>query len=109
MLKKNLLLTKVKNFTVNFESQHPAVHGMLRLILELSGKKLIKHKNYLQTLNNLLNLNIICTLLNNNILSNIKNIDIINSIFNINLLELTFIPEFFLFFTAIIVLIHVYI
>jgi NADH dehydrogenase (ubiquinone) Fe-S protein 2 len=67
MLKKNLLLTKVKNFTVNFGPQHPAAHGVLRLILELSGEtvkravphigllhrgteKLIEHKNYVQAL-----------------------------------------------------------
>ena len=67
MLKKNLLLNKIKNFTVNFGPQHPAAHGVLRLILELSGEtikraiphigllhrgteKLIEHKNYVQAL-----------------------------------------------------------
>jgi NADH dehydrogenase I D subunit len=67
VLKKNLLLNKIKNFTVNFGPQHPAAHGVLRLILELSGEtikraiphigllhrgteKLIEHKNYVQAL-----------------------------------------------------------
>ncbi|KAI9293089.1 putative NADH dehydrogenase 49K chain [Neoconidiobolus thromboides FSU 785] len=59
--------TKLKNFTINFGPQHPAAHGVLRLILELSGEeitradphvgllhrgteKLIEYKNYLQAL-----------------------------------------------------------
>lgn len=58
---------KVKNFTMNFGPQHPAAHGVLRLILELNGEvvekadphigllhrgteKLIEHKTYLQGL-----------------------------------------------------------
>lgn len=58
---------KMKNFTVNFGPQHPAAHGVLRLILELNGEvversiphigllhrgteKLIEYKNYLQAL-----------------------------------------------------------
>lgn len=58
---------KIKNFTLNFGPQHPAAHGVLRLILELSGEvvvkaephigllhrgteKLIENKNYLQAL-----------------------------------------------------------
>lgn len=57
----------VKNFTLNFGPQHPAAHGVLRLILELDGEvvkradphigllhrgteKLIEYKNYLQAL-----------------------------------------------------------
>lgn len=57
----------LKNFTVNFGPQHPAAHGVLRLILELNGEiieradphigllhrgteKLIEHKTYLQSL-----------------------------------------------------------
>ena len=32
----------VKNFTVNFGPQHPAAHGVLRLLLELLGKNVIK-------------------------------------------------------------------
>lgn len=56
-----------KNFTLNFGPQHPAAHGVLRLILNLRGEfiekadphigllhrgteKLIEHKNYIQAL-----------------------------------------------------------
>lgn len=58
---------KIKNFTINFGPQHPAAHGVLRLILELNGEvivkadphigllhrgteKLIEQKNYMQAL-----------------------------------------------------------
>ena len=58
---------EIKNFTMNFGPQHPAAHGVLRLILELDGEvikradphigllhrgteKLIEHKTYLQAL-----------------------------------------------------------
>lgn len=60
-------LKKIKNFSINFGPQHPAAHGVLRLILELNGEiikkadphigllhrgteKLIENKNYLQAL-----------------------------------------------------------
>ena len=60
-------LNKIKNFSINFGPQHPAAHGVLRLILELNGEvvqkadshigllhrgteKLIEYKNYLQAL-----------------------------------------------------------
>ena len=66
-LKKKNLIKKVKNFTLNFGPQHPAAHGVLRLLLELNGEtvvkatphigllhrgteKLIEYKNYLQAL-----------------------------------------------------------
>ena len=66
-LKKKSLLKKIKNFTINFGPQHPAAHGVLRLILELEGEivkraephigllhrgteKLIEYKNYIQAL-----------------------------------------------------------
>src|SRR5262245_6643433 len=56
-----------RNFTMNFGPQHPAAHGVLRLVLELDGEivqradphigllhrgteKLIEHKTYLQAL-----------------------------------------------------------
>lgn len=65
--KKKSLIKKVKNFTLNFGPQHPAAHGVLRLILELKGEvvvkatphigllhrgteKLIEYKTYLQAL-----------------------------------------------------------
>jgi len=67
MLKKRELVTEIKNFTINFGPQHPAAHGVLRLILELKGEivtqatphigllhrgteKLIEYKTYLQAL-----------------------------------------------------------
>ena len=28
----------VKNFTINFGPQHPAAHGVLRLVLEMNGE-----------------------------------------------------------------------
>lgn len=60
-------INKIKNFTLNFGPQHPAAHGVLRLILELNGEvieradshigllhrgteKLIEYKNFLQIL-----------------------------------------------------------
>ena len=66
ILKKNLI-KEIKNFTLNFGPQHPAAHGVLRLVLELNGEiiekaephigllhrgteKLIEYKNYLQAL-----------------------------------------------------------
>jgi NADH-quinone oxidoreductase subunit D len=57
--------TALRNFTINFGPQHPAAHGVLRMVLELDGEivervdphigllhrgteKLIEHKTYLQ-------------------------------------------------------------
>jgi NADH dehydrogenase (ubiquinone) Fe-S protein 2 len=37
-----MFLKKFTNFTINFGPQHPAAHGVLRLILELDGEKVIK-------------------------------------------------------------------
>jgi NADH dehydrogenase (ubiquinone) Fe-S protein 2 len=62
-----MFFRKIKNLTMNFGPQHPAAHGVLRLVLELSGEvvvkadphigllhrgteKLIEYKNYLQAL-----------------------------------------------------------
>jgi len=56
-----------RKFTINFGPQHPAAHGVLRLVLDLDGEvvervdpyfvllhrgteKLIEHKTYLQAL-----------------------------------------------------------
>src|SRR6516165_6079256 len=56
-----------RNFTINFGPQHPAAHGVLRLVLELDGEvvervdphigllhrgteKLIEHKTYSQAI-----------------------------------------------------------
>ena len=58
---------QIKNVTLNFGPQHPAAHGVLRLVLEMDGEvieradphigllhrgteKLIEHKTYLQAL-----------------------------------------------------------
>jgi NADH dehydrogenase I D subunit len=67
ILENKKLLNKVKHFNMNFGPQHPAAHGVLRLVLELDGEvvikadphigllhrgteKLIEHRNYLQAL-----------------------------------------------------------
>jgi NADH-quinone oxidoreductase subunit D len=59
--------TQIANYTINFGPQHPAAHGVLRLVLELDGEivervdphigllhrgteKLIEYKTYLQAL-----------------------------------------------------------
>jgi len=66
-MNKKTNYNEIKNFTLNFGPQHPAAHGVLRLILELDGEvikradphigllhrgteKLIEHKTYLQAL-----------------------------------------------------------
>lgn len=66
-IEKAISPKKVKNFTINFGPQHPAAHGVLRLVLEMNGEvvqradphigllhrgteKLIEYKNYLQAL-----------------------------------------------------------
>ena len=33
-----LPLTEIRNYTMNFGPQHPAAHGVLRLVLELDGE-----------------------------------------------------------------------
>src|SRR5271168_5077650 len=67
ILENKKLLNKVKHFNMNFGPQHPAAHGVLRLVLELNGEvvvkadphigllhrgteKLIEYKNYIQAL-----------------------------------------------------------
>jgi NADH dehydrogenase (ubiquinone) Fe-S protein 2 len=66
-MKKSKQKHKLRNFTINFGPQHPAAHGVLRLILELRGEtvrfadphigllhrgteKLIEYKTYIQAL-----------------------------------------------------------
>ena len=66
-LDKKTFLNKIKHFNMNFGPQHPAAHGVLRLVLELDGEavkkadphigllhrgteKLIEHRNYIQAL-----------------------------------------------------------
>lgn len=36
------MATKTRNYTVNFGPQHPAAHGVLRMILELEGETIIR-------------------------------------------------------------------
>ena len=60
-------MAEIRNYTMNFGPQHPAAHGVLRLVLELDGEvieradphigllhrateKLAEHKTYLQAL-----------------------------------------------------------
>ena len=60
-------MAEIKNYTLNFGPQHPAAHGVLRLVLELDGEviqradphigllhrateKLPEHRTYLQAL-----------------------------------------------------------
>lgn len=68
MLKnKKKIFNKIKNITLNFGPQHPAAHGVLRLIVNLDGEtvmnvdphigllhrgteKLIESKTYMQAL-----------------------------------------------------------
>jgi NADH dehydrogenase (ubiquinone) Fe-S protein 2 len=64
---ENVEKRKIRHYTVNFGPQHPAAHGVLRLILELNGEeivrsdphvgllhrgteKLIEYKTYIQAL-----------------------------------------------------------
>ncbi len=64
---QDVKMSEIKNYTLNFGPQHPAAHGVLRLILELNGEviqradphigllhrateKLAEHKTYLQAL-----------------------------------------------------------
>ena len=67
LIKKYELQNSIDNFTINFGPQHPAAHGVLRLVLQLDGEvvkradphigllhrgteKLIEYKNFLQAL-----------------------------------------------------------
>lgn len=66
-IEKAIIPKKIKNFTINFGPQHPAAHGVLRLVLEMNGEvvlradphigllhrgteKLIEYKTYVQAL-----------------------------------------------------------
>ena len=35
-------MAEIKNYTLNFGPQHPAAHGVLRLVLELDGETVTK-------------------------------------------------------------------
>lgn len=37
-IEKPVIEKKIKNLTLNFGPQHPAAHGVLRLVLELEGE-----------------------------------------------------------------------
>lgn len=39
---ERLFFTKIKNLTLNFGPQHPAAHGVLRLVVHLDGESIIK-------------------------------------------------------------------
>src|SRR5205807_6136324 len=66
-LPQGLIMAEIRNYTMNFGPQHPAAHGVLRLVLELDGEviqradphigllhrateKLAEHKTYIQAL-----------------------------------------------------------
>jgi NADH dehydrogenase (ubiquinone) Fe-S protein 2 len=66
-LTQHIINKEIKSFTLNFGPQHPAAHGVLRLVLELEGEnvrradphigllhrgteKLVEHKTYIQAL-----------------------------------------------------------
>ena len=38
---KLINVKKIKNYTMNFGPQHPAAHGVLRLVLELNGEQIM--------------------------------------------------------------------
>ena len=42
LLFKNQFFKQVKNLTLNFGPQHPAAHGVLRLLLELDGESVVR-------------------------------------------------------------------
>jgi NADH-quinone oxidoreductase subunit D len=37
-MKKEILMPEIRNYTLNFGPQHPAAHGVLRLIMEVDGE-----------------------------------------------------------------------
>ncbi len=41
-MKNENFFTKIKNFTLNFGPQHPAAHGVLRLIVNIDGEIIVK-------------------------------------------------------------------
>lgn len=115
LLKSSLNFFKilsVKNFVLNFGPQHPATHGVLRLILELDGEyidnvyshigflhrgteKLCEYKNFIQVLPYLDRLDYVSTInyehvfaLGIECLSNVK-VDLFQSMTRVIFLELT--------------------
>ena len=39
---KAATVAEIKNYTINFGPQHPAAHGVLRLVLELDGEVIVR-------------------------------------------------------------------
>ena len=46
-------MPEIQNFTLNFGPQHPAAHGVLRLVLELDGEVIQKADMRIGALNDL--------------------------------------------------------
>ena len=42
-------MAEFQNFTMNFGPQHPAAHGVLRLVLEMDGETILKLTKELET------------------------------------------------------------
>ena len=42
-----MIMVETKNFNINFGPQHPAAHGVLRLVVELSGESVVRSEPHI--------------------------------------------------------------